>query len=125
MASFTRLALGTRKATGVAALVAGLCASPVFADESLLGQEFVTPPAGQPMCVDPDDLLEYLMAGIKQDNQWAQQVKGCGMLKGGLKVVVIEDLPSDSDISHVVKIRVFNAKGSGVGYTLSLGLRPR
>ncbi len=69
--------------------------------------------------------MEYLMAGLKQDKQWSQQVTGCGMLKGGLKVVVLEDLPSDSKIAHVVKIRVFNARGSRVGYTLSLGLQPK
>jgi hypothetical protein len=114
-----------RKAVGLVALIAALCGSPVSADESLLGNEFITPSVGQPICVEPGDLMEYLMAGIKQDNQWAQQVSGCGMLKGGLKIVILEDLPSDSEIAHVVKIRVFSAQGSAVGYTLSLGLLPK
>jgi hypothetical protein len=114
-----------RKVIGVAALIAGLGGSPVSADESLLGKEFITPPEGQPICLEPGDLYEYLMAGLKKDKQWSQQVTGCTMLKGGLKVIVLDDLPSDSEIAHVVKIRAFSAKGSGVGYTLSVGLKPK
>ena len=115
-----------RKAARLAALIVGLCGSTVSADERLLGKEFTTPSHGQPMCADQESLFEYMLAAVNQDNQWAQQVKGCTMLKAGLKVVVLEDVPSDSEIAHVVKIRVFIARGSSaVGYTLSVGLQPK
>ena len=109
----------------VAALAAELRGSYTSADEPLLAGEYLTPSEGQPICVKPEDLTEYLMAGFKQDSQWIQQIKGCGMLKGGLKVVVLEDFPSDSELAHVVKIRAFGTTGSAIGYTISLGLQPK
>jgi hypothetical protein len=108
-----------------AALANAIVLSGAHADDALLGKDLVTPAGGQPICTDLDSLKEFLMAGIKQDRQWIQQVDGCAMLKGGLKVVVLEDLPSETEIMHVVKIRAFNARGSGIGYTISIGLRPK
>jgi len=48
----------------------------------------------------------------------------CYPIVGGAKVTIIEEYPSDSDIAHVVKVRLFSPKGSGsvVGDTLSLGI---
>ena len=109
----------------VAALTLLLVASSARANDVLIGKDLVTGPHGQPICTEKDQLQEYFMAVIKQDQQWIKQLSSCGMLKASLKVAVIEEYPSDSDIGHVVKIRAFGARGSAVGYTLSLGLTPK
>jgi hypothetical protein len=44
------------------------------------------------------------------------------ILKGGLQIGIIEDYPSDSDMGHVAKVRVFvpHSRDSVVGYVLRL-----
>jgi hypothetical protein len=100
--------------------------APAFADDDdkpLAGGTFAASPHGQPLCNAPSDLKEYLIAAVKRDQQWLDQVDSCFMLKAGIKIVVLEDLPSDSDIMHIVKVRAFGTKkGSVTGYTLNVGL---
>ena len=55
------------KAVGLVVLIAGLCGQSVSADEALLGKDFTTPSTSQPICVDPGNLMEFLMAGLKRD----------------------------------------------------------
>jgi hypothetical protein len=109
----------------VSALAVFLAAvSPALADDALAGKEMRTSPHGQPLCDDEAALRGYLAAMLNQDSEAMEQVGGCGMLKPGLRVVVLEDVPSNSTLAHIVKIRVFGSHGSAVGYTLNFGLQP-
>lgn len=75
-----------------------------------------TPPEGAPFCSDKDHLQEFLLAAMKHDKQWLDQLDDCAMIKGGLKYEVIE--PGDGQKGmHVDKVRVFGTGGSAVGYT--------
>src|SRR3954451_8189632 len=104
---------------GAAVAVFLASASPALADDALAGQEMLTSPHGQPLCDDEAALREYLAAMLNQDREAMEQVDGCAMLKPGLRVAVLEDVPSDSTLGHVVKIRAFGPYSSIVGYTLS------
>jgi hypothetical protein len=79
---------------------------------------------GQPFCLQMDQLQEYLIAAVKHDERWMKELD-CYAIVGGAKVTIIEEYPSESDIGHVVKVRIFSPKsqGSVVGYTLSLGIK--
>jgi hypothetical protein len=88
-----------------------------------VGTLYTTP--GMPVCDTPEHLKEYLLAAVNRDQQWARELgEDCPTVKGGLKAVIIEDLPSDSDVLHVIKIRVFSpyGKGSATGYAVNVGL---
>ena len=100
-------------------------ASPALADVALAWREMLTSPHGQPVCDDEAALREYLAAMLNQDREAMEQVDGCAMLRPGLRVAVLEDVPSDSPLGHVVKIRAFGSHSSVVGYTLSFGLQPK
>jgi hypothetical protein len=99
-------------------------ATPVFADDAMLGKPWVTSESGAPFCTDVGQLREYMMAGLQNDEKWMGSLESCAFVKGGLKVAIIEDLPG-SDLGHVVRARLFGSGGSTVGYTLSLGLSPQ
>jgi hypothetical protein len=92
------------------------------AEQATATTEFKTSP-GQPFCFQIDQLKEYLLAGVNNDQRWMKELD-CYPIVGGAKVTIIEEYPSDSDIAHVVKVRIFSpsGKGSVVGYTLSLGI---
>jgi hypothetical protein len=79
---------------------------------------------GMPVCDSPDHLREFLLAAVQHDERWIRELKqDCPSVIGGAKVTIIEDLPSESDIAHVVRIRVFGLKaGSATGYTLNIAL---
>lgn len=81
---------------------------------------------GQPFCLEMDQLQEYLIAAIQKDARWMKELK-CSGIVGGAKVTIIEEYPSESEIGHVVKVRIFspNGQGSVVGYTLSLGIEKK
>ncbi len=78
-----------------------------------------TPPEGAPFCSDKDKLQEYLMAAMKQDQQWLDSLDGCAMLKGGLKLGIIEAGDPVAGM-HVDKVRVFGSGGSAVGYMMTI-----
>jgi len=103
-----------------------LFSSPLIAfadDQILLGKDVVTSPNGQPFCDTSENLQEYVLAAFKGDSEWIATLKAhCTTLKGGIKIRVIEDIPSDSPIGHVVKIRLIVKNISALGYTLSVGL---
>ena len=98
---------------------------PALADDALAGREMLTSPHGQPFCDDGTALRDYLAAMLKHDKEVMDQIEGCAMLHPGLHVAVLEDGPSDSRLTHIVKIRAFGRHSSAVGYTLSFGLQPR
>jgi hypothetical protein len=100
------------------AIVLVLC---VFVD-AFAGE--VTTSPGQPLCDTPEHLQEWILAAVQHDDRWIKELsRSCTSAAGGSKIVIIEDLPSDSDIGHVVKVRVFGkTSGSVVGYTVSIGL---
>jgi hypothetical protein len=78
-----------------------------------------------PLCDTPEHLKEYLLAAFKHDERWVHELAdACPTINGGLKAAIIEDLPSESSVMHVVKVRVFSPyeKGSATGYTVNLGL---
>ena len=100
-------------------------ASPALADVALAGREMLTSPHGQPVCDGEAALREYLAAMLNQDREAMEQVDGCAMLRPGLRVAVLEDVPSEAKLSHIVKIRAFGPHSSVVGYTLSFGLQPK
>ncbi len=104
------------------ALSTMIAAGPAVADDPLIGKNLVTPSTGQPFCTEQSELQEFMLAMLQKDIAWMKALQSCRIIKAGLKVAVIEDLPSDSDIGHVVKIRAFGSGGSLVGYTLSIGL---
>lgn len=99
-------------------------ATPCLAqDAPLIGKIFNVGPSGQPFCDSVDDLQEYMVAALSGNSSWVGKVKHCVLLGPGPKMFVIDDLPSDSAIGHVVKVRVIFKGQSAVGYTLSLGLQ--
>jgi len=63
-----------------------------------------------------------MIAMLKQDSEWMAQLSDCGVLKGGLKIGIIEELPSESTLGHVSKVRVIFHGSSVVGYMLFLNL---
>ena len=100
-------------------------ANPALADVALAGREMLTSPHGQPLCDDEAALRAYLTAMLNQDREAMERIDGCAMLKAGLRVDVLEDMPSEAKLAHVVKIRAFDPRSSVVGYTLSFGLQPK
>lgn len=98
---------------------AALVAAGLLAAEPVLAVETVTT-AGQPFCADQDELKEILLALIKQDMEWVRTLKTCILAKPGIKVVTIENLPSDSEIGHVAKVRLIpqGSRNSFVAYTI-------
>ncbi|WP_336492903.1 hypothetical protein [Methylobacterium nigriterrae] len=100
-------------------------ANPALADDALAGREMLTSPHGQPLCDDEAALRGYLAAMLNQDKEAMKQVAGCAMLKPGLRVVVLQDVPSASKLAHIVRIRAFGQHSSAVGYTLSFGLQTK
>jgi hypothetical protein len=111
----------TRTIATIAALLI-FAAPAVAADEPLLGKAFIVSPDGLPACEQQADLKEYRLAMSKMDMQGMRQLKGCGSIKGGLKVVV-EDNPRDGGI---VKIRVLVPPLSSlIVYTQSFFLQKR
>src|SRR4051794_9769152 len=112
-----------RRVSALAVFLAA--ANPALADDALAGREMLTSPHGQPLCDDEAALREYLAAMLNQDKEAMEQIEGCAMLKPGLRVAVLGDVPSDSKLAHIVKIRVFGPNSSAVGYTLSFGLQPK
>lgn len=110
-----------RALSGILVAVLWSVASPAFA-----GDLFTTD--GMPVCDSPEHLREFLMAGLQRDERWIHELaENCPTVNGGLKAVIIEDLPSDTDAMHVVKIRVFSprGKGSATGYAVNIGLRDK
>jgi hypothetical protein len=87
--------------------------------------ERLTSPYGQPLCAYEDVLHDYLAAMVNQDTEAMEQNLDCKMLKPGVRVRVLEDVPSESIIGHTVKIEAFGPDGSVTGYSLSLGLQPK
>ena len=81
------------------------------------GQD-VVPEGGAPFCVEQDHLQEYLLAALQHDDAWTKQLDDCGILKAGTRIGVIEELPSQSTIGHVSKVRVIAKGVSAVGYIL-------
>lgn len=81
--------------------------------------------AGQPFCTERENLQEFILALVQQDDRWLAELKDkCMGLAEGTKISIIEEFESASDIGHVVKVRAFAPrKGSIVGYTLNLGLQ--
>lgn len=88
-------------------------------------EELQTSP-GQPFCLQMDQLQEYLLAMIKKDERWMNELD-CYPIVGGAKVVIIEDYPSDTPVMHIVKVRLFSPQGQGsvVGYTLNIGIEQK
>ena len=80
--------------------------------------------AGQPFCTKVEELQEFLLAAMQHDQRWLQSLHSCLPAPAGTKVAIIEHLPSDSEIGHVVRVRIITKSGaSAVGYTLNLGLK--
>ena len=77
-----------------------------------------TPPDGAPFCTNRDELQEYVLAARKNDAQWMAQLKSCALVKGGLKIAVI-DAGESVKGTHVDKVRIFDNGESMVGYTLT------
>ena len=75
--------------------------------------------AGQPFCQQFDDLQPYLMALIQKNIDEAHRYD-CGGLTKGTRLSILEDIPSQSEIGHVARVRAFLLGGGGslVGYTL-------
>ena len=86
---------------------------------SLSAHAGTTASTGQPLCTTPDGLHEYLLAMINKDRDWLNQVEGCAMVKGGLRMEVIEKGDATGRM-HIDRVRIFGAKGSGVGYTMNI-----
>ncbi len=78
-----------------------------------------TAATGQPLCTTVDGLHEYILALIKKDKGWLGSVEGCAMVKGGLRMEVIDKGDATSGM-HVDKVRVFGPKGSATGYTMNV-----
>ena len=55
--------------------------------------------------------------GRGRSQRWIRE-KDCAVLRAGLKMAIIEDFPSDSELGHVAKVRVFFAGTSAVGYAI-------
>ena len=100
-------------------------AIPAHADDMLAGKDMLTSPHGQPLCDDQDALHDYLAAMINQDIEAMKRVDGCAMLKPGLPVRVLEDVPSGSGLGHVVRLEAIRPGERAVGYTVSFGLQPK
>ena len=75
--------------------------------------------AGQPLCQQLDQLHEYLLALIQRNADEMHRLD-CGGLPQGTRLTILEDLPSESEIGHVARVRAFILGGGGsiVGYTL-------
>lgn len=75
--------------------------------------------AGQPFCQSQDDLREYLVTLIQHNVDQMHRLD-CGGPPKGARLTILEDLPSDSETSHVARIRAFILGGGGsvTGYTL-------
>lgn len=82
----------------------------------------VTPPNGAPFCIEQDHLQEYMMAMLKHDDEWMKQLRDCVVLRGGVRIGVIEEMPG-SELGHVSKVRVISNGSSVVGYILVLDLQ--
>src|SRR5271157_5651425 len=99
-------------------LVAIALAGMLVSSAALAGGD-VVPNGGTPFCVDKDHLQEYVLAALHQDNAWVKQLNDCGLLQGGTRIGIIEELPSGSTLGHVSKVRVISRTGvSVVGYIL-------
>jgi hypothetical protein len=103
--------------------IAGVLAFLALSSPVKAGDLYTTP--GMPLCDTPEHLKEFLLAAIQHDERWAQELAAdCPTVNVGLKAAIIEELPSDSDVLHVVKIRIFSPyrKGSATGYAVNVGL---
>ena len=75
--------------------------------------------AGQPFCQRFEDLQPYLIALIQKNPEEAHRYD-CGGLPKGSRLVVLDDIPSDSPLGHPSHVRAYILGGGGslVGYTL-------
>ncbi len=99
------------KLTLLAALT--LCLAPGQPDAAEMRAQ-----AGQPFCQRFEDLQPYLLALIQNSMEEAHRYD-CGGLPKGAKLVVLDDIQSESSIgiSHV-RAYILGGDGSLVGYTL-------
>ncbi|MBY6239839.1 hypothetical protein [Methylosinus sp. Sm6] len=82
-----------------------------------------TPEIGMPFCFERDTLQEFMMAMLKKDTAWLNRLKGCVVLNGGVRIGVIEDFESSSELGHVVKVRVLEKNADLVGYGIWLNMK--
>jgi hypothetical protein len=75
--------------------------------------------AGQPFCQRLEDLQDYIIALLQHNADEAQRLD-CGGLPSGARLVILEDLPTESQVGHAARVRAFILGGGGslVGYTL-------
>ena len=80
---------------------------------------------GLPVCDSPENLRAFTTAVMQKDAAaQLDLVYSCFIMAGGETVDVIEELPSDSPVARVVKIRITSRqRGAAEGYTLNIGLR--
>ena len=78
--------------------------------------------AGQPFCQDVDDFKPYILALLQKNIDEAQRYS-CGGLARGNRLVILEELPSESEIGHLARVRAYILGGGGsiIGYTLMIG----
>jgi hypothetical protein len=76
---------------------------------------------GQPLCIDQDALVTFLMAGVTHNEAVARSL-ACEGIPAGSKVEVVERYPSGSTFMRAVKVRVTKPGRSGptTGYTVEL-----
>ena len=116
-----------KKIVSAVALMLAMSCGAHAGGPSYAGKTFSSP-AGMPFCTNEQSLAMYMAFGLKGDAEAMKAISDCGSFKGGLKVTVLEDFASESDIGHVVKVRVFSplyAGKSSDGYTLSLAFDPQ
>jgi hypothetical protein len=104
---------GARRTHGsrVAVAMAGM----LISGAAHAGQD-VVPDGGAPFCVEQDHLQEYILAALQHDDAWIKQLNDCSMLKAGTRIGVIEELPSQSTLGHISKVREISRGVSAVGY---------
>ena len=75
--------------------------------------------AGQPFCQRLEDLQPYVMA-LLEKNLDEMHRYDCGGLPRGIRLVILENLPSETDAGHVAHVRAYLLGGGGSisGYTL-------
>lgn len=100
--------------------VLALCAFSI--PRALAEDAGTTGPNGMMFCQQQDHLQEFFLALVKQDKEWIAQLDDCIVLKPNLKMSVIQEMPSDTKLGHVDKVRVFARGSSFVGYAVILNL---
>lgn len=91
-------------------------------DKPLIGKTMKPPGTGQPLCTTQSALQEFMIAAVTANKDWLNQLKGCVMVPPSATIFIIDDLPSESEIGHFVKVRAVLKGRSVVGFTVSLGL---